>query len=166
VPATPADARALAHPVRLRILRITKDEPLTNKQLAERLGRDPATVLHHVRLLVRTGFLAPGEQRRGARGAWEIPYLATGRSWTLDFDDRTSRPVGDAMLQAFLEELRESGGDLTNPLRAGLWLTDDETEELGRRVSEIVEELRRRHRSGRPADATRWSLFFALHREP
>ena len=55
-PATDAEARALASGVRLRILRLCWDEPRTNKEIAARLDRNPATVLHHVRTLVDTGF--------------------------------------------------------------------------------------------------------------
>ena len=51
-PATVDEAKALANSLRLRILRLTLDQALTNKQLAERLDRDPGTVLHHVRRLV------------------------------------------------------------------------------------------------------------------
>ena len=40
-PATAAEAKALAHPLRIRILRLCLDQALTNKQLAERLGKDP-----------------------------------------------------------------------------------------------------------------------------
>ncbi|MBA2554206.1 MAG: winged helix-turn-helix transcriptional regulator, partial [Geodermatophilaceae bacterium] len=73
--ATAAEARALSSTFRLRILRACLGEPMTNKQIAQRLGRNPATVLHHVRLLVEQGFLAPTAERRGARGAREVPYL-------------------------------------------------------------------------------------------
>ena len=82
--ATPAEAKALAHPDRLRIIRLTFDEALTNKQLAERLGRNPGTSLYHLRMLVATGFVAAEEPRRGARNASEVPYRSTGKSWTLD----------------------------------------------------------------------------------
>ena len=69
--ATDAEYRALASAVRLRILRLCRAEALTNKELAERLGRNPATVLHHVRTLVDTGFLAAEPVRRGTRGSRE-----------------------------------------------------------------------------------------------
>jgi len=85
--ATDDEARAMASALRLRILRLCLDEPLTNKQIAERLGRDPASVLYHVRRLVRTGFLVPEPARRGARGAREVPYRATGKSWVLEVVD-------------------------------------------------------------------------------
>ena len=42
--------------------------PLTNREIAERLDRNPATVLHHVRTLVDRGFLAREPTRRGTRG--------------------------------------------------------------------------------------------------
>ncbi len=83
--ATAEEAKAMGHPMRLRVLRLCLDQELTNKQLAERLGKDPGTLLHHVRILVNAGFLAPGEPRHGAHGALEKPYRATGKSWTLDF---------------------------------------------------------------------------------
>src|SRR4029453_684188 len=112
-PATPEEAKALAHPLRLRILRLALDQSLTNKQLAERLGRDPGTVLHHVRQLVRTGFLAPDEVRQGEKGALEKPYRATGKSWSLSLDesDVTESTASQAMLEAFLAELAEAGPD-------------------------------------------------------
>ena len=74
-PATIEEARALSNPLRLRILRLCLDRALTNKELAGRLGRDPGTILHHVRVLVETGFLAPTTERRGARGSTERPRV-------------------------------------------------------------------------------------------
>src|SRR3954449_10096925 len=97
--ASDEEARALASALRLRILRICLGEAHTNKEIADVLGRDPASILHHVRTLVRTGFLEPGAERRGARGSREIPYLATRKSWKL------STPASDrAMLDTFVEE--------------------------------------------------------------
>src|SRR5262252_8249253 len=105
-PATDAEARALASGLRLRILRLCLDHPLTNKEIAERLGAKPATILHHVRTLVATGFLVAQEERRGTRGAREVPYLATGKSWVLDVKDHQVEGSGQAMLDAFLDEIR------------------------------------------------------------
>ena len=82
-PATEAEARALASALRLRILRLCLDRARTNKELAKLLAVNPATMLHHVRTLVETGFLVAEDERRGSRGARELPYRATGKSWTL-----------------------------------------------------------------------------------
>jgi hypothetical protein len=67
---------------------------LTNKEIAQRLEANPATVLHHVRTLVDTGFLAAQPARRGTRGSREVPYLATRKSWRLDLSGKTDG-VGD-----------------------------------------------------------------------
>jgi hypothetical protein len=139
--ATDEEARALASALRLRIL-----------------GRDPASILHHIRTLVRTGFLEPQEERRGTRGAREIPYLATRKSW------RLSTPVTDrAMLDTFLEEVGlVSAADL-DMSRLGLRLPAADLAEFRQRLLDLLEEF-----ASRPDDpaAAAWSLFVALHPDP
>jgi DNA-binding MarR family transcriptional regulator len=158
-PATEAEAKALASAFRLRILRVCLDEPLTNKEIAARLGAHPATTLHHVRKLVATGFLAPQPERRGSRGAREIPYLATRKSWTLDVRDN---PAEDQpMVDAFLQELAlVADPERVFMARLGLRLTDEEHRELVTRFQALLDELADRPPSpdGRP-----WSMFVVLH---
>ncbi len=123
--ATPEEAKAMAHPLRLRVLRLCLDQALTNKQLADRLGRDPGTVLHHVRLLVSTGFLVPDQVRQGEHGALEKPYRATRKSWMLDFGTGDRRGLFQAALEAFRAELEEAGPDaMATYTRLGLTLGD------------------------------------------
>lgn len=161
--ATEEEAKALASAVRLRILRLCLDEPRTNQEIAARLGTNPASTLHHVRKLVATGFLTPQRPRRGPRGAREIPYLATGKSWQLSVASS-----GQVMIDAFLAEYQRAGDPAQSEMtRLGLRLTDAEYRELARRIYELFEELAAKPRdpSGRP-----YSLFFSLHpdvdREP
>jgi predicted ArsR family transcriptional regulator len=136
-PASRAEARALAHPLRLRILRLCLDDALSNRELADRLGEQPATVLYHVRTLVKTGFLAPEEERRGKRGAREIPYRSTRKSWTLSFEPDIAGHV--AMIDAARAELIEAGPDAVLELvRLGVRLGPDQLAELGRRLAELV----------------------------
>jgi hypothetical protein len=109
-PATEAETAVLASAIRLRIIRMTRVEPLTNAQIAELLDRDPATTLHHVRRLVRHGFLVPQPARRGARGAKEIPYRAPDRSWRLDGRGTAGeRGIAEAILRAYLDEVTRVG---------------------------------------------------------
>ena len=62
----------MAHPLRLRILRMCGMQELTNKQLADRLDRDPGTVLYHLRQLTAVGLLEVGPgAHRGERGVGE-----------------------------------------------------------------------------------------------
>jgi hypothetical protein len=163
-PATAAEAKALAHPLRMRILRLCLDQALTNKQLAEWLGKDPGTVLHHVRTLVASGFLVPDEVRQGAKGALEKPYRATGKSWTLSLEE-SPVPVGadsQAMLEAFQAELAEAGpGAASSFNRLALTLDEGSREELESRVLAILDEF-----VTRPPDpgGEPYGLLFAMHR--
>jgi DNA-binding transcriptional ArsR family regulator len=163
-PATAAEAKALAHPLRMRILRLCLDRSLTNKQLAEWLGKDPGTVLHHVRTLVKTGFLVPDEVRPGEKGALEKPYRATGKSWTLSLEE-SPVPEGidaQAMLEAFQAELAEAGpGAAAGFNRLALTLNTASRQELESRVLAILDEFVTRPPD---PDGEPYGLLFAMHR--
>jgi predicted transcriptional regulator len=156
--ATDDEARALASTVRMRILRICLDEACSNKEIAGILGRDPASTLHHVRRLVETGFLAAQPARRGARGAREIPYLATGKSW------RMSTPAADRVLvDAFLEEVGLVALEEVETIRLGLTLSPDRLRGLMDRFVALLDEFRAD--AADPA-ARPMSLFLAIHPDP
>ena len=160
--ATEAEARALASAIRLRILRLCLDRALTNKEIAQRLAANPATTLHHVRKLVATGFLAAQTERRGSRGAREVPYLATGKSWTLDVGESGVGGGGAAILDAFLAEVRLVNLDRSGLSRLGLRLTEPEVEELRERLGTLLNEYAARPPSpdGRP-----YSVFLAIYED-
>ena len=163
--ATEAEARALASALRLRILRLCLDEELTNKEIAHRLGRNPGSVLHHVRRLVDTGFLAALPERQGSRGSREIPYRATRKSWELTgLKERLPGlpSPSQVMLQTFLQELAEAGGEMRDAGRLALTLTAEHLEEFTERIGAILDEF-----AARPPDpdGTRWSVFFAMHED-
>lgn len=157
-PATDEEAKALASTLRLRILRICLGEGHTNKEIAAILGRDPASILHHIRTLVRTGFLEAQEERRGARGAREIPYLATRKSW------QVSAPAMDrALLNAFLEEVALVPLEEMDTARLGLRLAPADLDDFRNRLQNLLDEVAKL-----PDDpsAPAWSLFYALHPDP
>src|SRR5919205_1964848 len=137
--ATDAEFRAIASALRLRILRLCFSEALTNQEIAARLGRNPATVLHHVRTLVDTGFLEALPVRRGTRGSREVPYRATGKSWLMDVDDRPM-PAHDPMLAAFLEEVGEVGERNLLSSRLGLQLPPADLDEFRERLRALFTE--------------------------
>jgi DNA-binding transcriptional ArsR family regulator len=158
-PATRAEARALAHPLRLRILRLCLDEALTNRELADRLRQQPATMLYHVRTLVKTGFLAAEDERRGRRGAREIPYRATRRSWALELELTGSEHV--APVDAFRAEMLEAGPESILELaRIGIRLRPPDLRRLQRRIQAAV---MRAHDDDDP-EGEPVSLFVGLHR--
>jgi predicted ArsR family transcriptional regulator len=155
--ATDAEARALASTLRMRILRVCLGEAHTNKEIADVLGKDPATTLHHVRTLVDTGFLQPQQVRRGTRGSREIPYLATGKSWTI------ATPGSDrVLLEAFIEEVMLVPAETVDTARLGLRLSPERKDELVRRLTELLDDY---YRHG-DDDGVAWSVFLAVHPDP
>jgi predicted ArsR family transcriptional regulator len=148
--ATILQAKAASHPLRLRILRLCGQQPMTNKQLADRLGCQPGTTLYHVRLLVEAGLLEPAPIRTGTSGALEKPYRSTGRSWWLSgygdtddgqpYDDRTDES-SLATIEAFQAELREAGpGSVRTFARFMLHLSEEDVRELDRRLLAVLDE--------------------------
>jgi predicted ArsR family transcriptional regulator len=150
-------ARALASPLRLRILRLCLHESKTNRQLAEQLNVNPGTLLHHVRSLVATGFLAAEEPRPGPRGAKEIPYRATRRSWNSGGED-----LAQTLVQTFLQEIEGLAPDELLITRLGVKLNAEHRAELSARFMALFEEYK-----DRPADPDGQpiSLMFAEHPE-
>ncbi|GLI26067.1 ArsR family transcriptional regulator [Agromyces rhizosphaerae] len=148
-----ARAKALASPLRLRILRICLHEPHTNREIAERLGLNPGTCLHHVRTLVATGFLRRADDDE--RPAREVPYLATRLSW------RQPLPGGSRVLvEAFLEEIAGLDDDDLDLARLGLRLAPAEVDEFQRRMNDLLQEF-----AARPSapDGEAVSVFVAVH---
>lgn len=129
--------------MRLRILRLTLDEPMTNKQLADRLGMDPGTVLHHVRALVQNGFLRADPVREGRRGALERPYRSTGKSWQVRMLPTPGHSA--SVLEAVRDELLEAGEDARlGMVRLGVRLKPDDLADLRSRLAAIGEEFVKR----------------------
>lgn len=159
--ATEAEARALASSIRIRILRVCLDRALTNKQIAERVGRNPATVLHHVRTLVDTGFLVADGERRGTRGAREVPYRATGKSWWMN-DAGAAPHERDPILAAFLEEVAEVGERNLASSRLALRLADGDLADFRDRLFGLLDEF-----ALRPMvpGSQGWSVYVGMHPE-
>src|ERR1051326_7711550 len=80
--------RALAHPLRLRLLELFARQPRTAKQAAEVLGEPPTRLYHHVAALERAGLIRLKETRQN-RGTTEKYYEASD----------PMRPVGKEILK-------------------------------------------------------------------
>src|SRR5215218_4204717 len=137
-PPAEAEAKALASPLRLRILRITLHEPHTNREIADVLGKNPATVLHHVRALVDTGFLIEQEVRRGRRGSREVPYLASGKSWFMD-GGAAGSSGRDLLLETFLQEVGGLPEGSLDSARLGFRLNAADKEKVMQRLQDVLQ---------------------------
>ena len=164
---TPAQIKAVASSLRLRIVRLCNDREWTNKELADRLERDPATILHHLRVLLDAGLIESTGVRQGPSGAYEKPYRSTGLSWQISFGDSAYEPDDEGeltMLRAFREELAEAGYDsLAELSRFHLHLDDDDRQEFLTRLFDLLDEYRLSDPSRRERGAPGYGGLVALH---
>lgn len=100
--------KAIAHPLRTRVLLALGEEASSPKRIADELGEPLGRVSHHVRVLVRLGALELVETRQ-RRGAVEHFYRATVQPF---FDDSTwarlPRSTRRALFAEGLDRILES----------------------------------------------------------
>lgn len=74
----PDQLKALGHPLRLRALEALgeSETPMSNRELAQRLGVDPGHLHFHVQMLLRAGLI---QQAASARGR-EKPYRPAAKT--------------------------------------------------------------------------------------
>ena len=109
---TVADLRALAHPLRLRMMELFAESPKTTKQVAELLGQPPTRLYHHVAALERAGLLVLKETRQN-RGAVEKWYAgvaqqiqaAAGKNASPAAGRRARRAVAATVLEQAKQEI-------------------------------------------------------------
>lgn len=161
-PATQTEFQAMANPTRMRILRMCLYEAVTNKEMADRLGLNPSTTLHHVRVLLNAGLIEAETPRSGTRGAIEKPYKSTGKTWRLSLPNPNDlMAVVLASLDAERMEIVEAGpGGMITNTRLGLQLSESEIQELVERLQELAQEY-----AARPPteDGTSVGLVTMLH---
>ncbi len=134
--ADPQQVRALAHPLRNRILFALGSDGATVSQLATRLGTNKGNVAHHLGVLEKAGLVRRAHTRR-VRGGTEQYFTRVARRL------RTSRG-GDghtaALLQAVAEEVDRSPADTLLNLRR-VRLSRRQAAVLAAHLERLVDEL-------------------------
>ena len=78
----PRALRALAHPVRMRLVGLLRTEgPLTATQAAEQVGESPSNCSFHFRQLAKWGLVERAEGGKGRERPWRATALFT--SWQM-----------------------------------------------------------------------------------
>jgi DNA-binding transcriptional ArsR family regulator len=179
----PQGLRALAHPLRLRLLGLLRaDGPATASQLAVRTGQSSGSTSYHLRQLAAAGFVTEEEERGNGRDRW---WRAVHRMTTYDVapDDEESRAVGEQYLRVVaasyfrrLDETIAASTTLESDLGPGwdrafdvsdyaLRLTRDEAVALGEELEALAERYRfddPARRSDAPEGAHRVILQFQV----
>jgi DNA-binding transcriptional ArsR family regulator len=171
----PLAMRALAHPLRLRLLRLVRERhPVTGAELAAVVGESSASVSYHLSILARHGFIEPDPA--AAQSRRHKPWRATYESDTVV--GASVGPIAEtaegALLVAMLAEGRREVDayvarhqDLPEPWResaaflsSSLVLLPAEVEEVADAVRALLDRYDRRGAADLPADARRVSVSF------
>jgi len=97
----PAQLKALAHPLRQRLLYALGGDPATMAQLAQRFGENKGNIGHHLKVLHAAGLVRIVETRQ-VRGGTEHYYQRTTRRVYVGGPPAASTT---AMLQAVADEI-------------------------------------------------------------
>lgn len=106
----PKALRALAHPLRLRLLGVLRtDGPATVSMLADRVDEAPGNVSYHLTKLGEHGFIveAPALARDGRERWWRAAHAYTSWSNAEFLDDPERHVAAAALTRAVLDRYRE-----------------------------------------------------------
>jgi DNA-binding transcriptional ArsR family regulator len=96
----PEQLKALADPLRQRLLNAFCCNPATTKQVARQLGEKPTRLYHHVDLMEKAGLIRLVETRQN-RGTIEKYYQAAAHSFVVDHQMlRATAAEGDGQAEA------------------------------------------------------------------
>ncbi|UOW00277.1 helix-turn-helix domain-containing protein [Agrococcus sp. SCSIO52902] len=100
--------RALAHPLRVRILHVlTTQGPQTASSLAAALGESTGSTSYHLRQLEATGYIAEDAERGTARERWWRRAIDEVEVWTKELADAPEgRAASATVLHAWTEHDR------------------------------------------------------------
>ena len=163
------ELRALAHPLRLRLIECFAT-PRTTMQVAELLGEPPTRLYHHVNILQRAGMLRLKKTRQ-VRGTTEKYYQVTRQRFGVVRCGAasTSRPALRGLTTVVFDEARsELLAALSNPvaftqenapiaLRMLLGVPPSRQKRVRRAIMSAIKRIRREV-AGHDDEAPRWAL--------
>ena len=164
----PQALRALAHPVRLRLIGLLRTEgPSTATLLARRLDESSGTPSYHLRELARYGFVGEVEGRGTGRERWWQALHRMTHWEVADFADEGSEVVDEltrmlvaqrgTALQSWLAQRAALGQEWDGASDLSDWgmrLTPDEARELQRELGEVLDRWSAERADREPAEGT------------
>ena len=172
------ELRALAHPLRLKLVEAFAGEARTTMQVAAELGEPPTRLYHHVNALERAGILALARTRQ-VRGTTEKYFEVAKKTLGAIHGSRVSaaarvplRGLATMVLGEAREDLLSAMADLRSidqesaplALRMILSVSPGRIPELRKRLLGVIKSLREecRPEGSAPKDAARWALTVAF----
>jgi len=148
---TPAQLKAISHPLRSTILGLLHERAATVSELAIALERPKSTVAHHVKVLNEAGLLQVVRTRR-VRAIEERFYGRTARMFYV----AAERSTGSEELPRDFNDFEVAAGESAGAYRDGrLWgfirharISEAQASEFWSRMAELVAEFDQLPRSG------------------
>src|SRR4051794_21312817 len=148
---TPAQVRALSHPLRTTILGLLHERAATVSELAVALSRPKSTVAHHVKVLTDAGLLQVVRTRR-VRAIDERFYGRTARMFYISVERSSDggevpRDFNDFEVAASESEAAYHAGKLWGFIRHAR-ISEAQASEFWERMAELVAEFDHLPRTG------------------
>lgn len=115
--------RALAHPLRLRLVEMFADTPRTTMQVAALMGEPPTRLYHHVNALERAGILKLTRTRQ-VRGTTEKYYVRQTTRFTVGSGGGRTPSARAAVQQLAAVVFDQARGEVLARLQATTELTE------------------------------------------
>ena len=169
----PRALRALAHPTRLKLVGLLRQEgPATATQLGERLGESAASCSFHLRQLAKWGLVADAGGGKGRNRPWRATAGVT--RWEVRTQELAEAAAlfSAALAERYLEQLLAWFERM--PTEPPAWreaqhigdtqlsLTADQLDELGKGVWRLIESFQGKQRPG----ARRVTFLYAAFPAP
>lgn len=171
------ELRALAHPLRLRLVEEFAGQARTTMQVAAAMGEPPTRLYHHVNALERAGILRLARTRQ-VRGTTEKYYeVARKRLGTVAGSKVPGRMRGPLshlanvmfeearsdLVAAISDPSKRAPGNPPVAFRMLLSLTPAQLGVVRRKILSVLSQIRKDlKRQSPPADALRWALTVAF----
>jgi len=175
----PEALKALAHPVRLRMLGLLRsDGPATASRLADRLGLNSGATSYHLRQLAQHGFILDDPERGDGRDRWwRAAHQATktdesATAETRDAVDAFAQAVAvvhTEQLQRAVEErplLPDEWRRASTTSDWGLQLTQPDAVDLLNRLVELFDEFAQREPAEGDAGKGTAPMVYQVHAFP
>lgn len=151
----PVVLRALAHPLRIKLLGfIGISGTLTATQAAAGLDVTPAAASYHLRTLARYGFITDAGGASWRERPWRLTDTGAAFDWDDAADDPANRALSRVLYAEWLEHLQRYQAQMerypadvreaSGGTEFVLFATPDEVTQVGQRIREILEPFRDR----------------------
>jgi DNA-binding transcriptional ArsR family regulator len=158
-----AALRAMAHPIRLRIMSLLTGAPMTAAEVARELGLTHANASYHLRNLLAAGLIVPAGEERIRGGVAKRYRYDPDRERGPKPSSNESRALYHAMANELIRRTAHAEWSGKKSMTdAELWVEPEVWLEIRDRISEASKDLHKAARAPRTPGTIRTSTSIAM----